>query len=74
AGLIAKVKLDLLSCVEMRAMRPGDTKHDMYKDTGAVESMLLVMFELEYSDSIEQLEVEMQVEMRMWFDAIQFLL
>ncbi|GJE96628.1 hypothetical protein PsYK624_128280 [Phanerochaete sordida] len=75
SGLIAEVKLDLLSCVEIRTVRPSgaarDVRVEALREDGRVESVRLMTFELGYSDSLERLGAETRVEMGAWFDAIQ---
>ena len=75
SGLIAEVKLDLLSCVEVRTVRPAgrdrDVRVDVVRDSGAVENVRLVTFELGYSDSLERLGSETRAGMVAWFEQIQ---
>ncbi|KIP07756.1 hypothetical protein PHLGIDRAFT_408118 [Phlebiopsis gigantea 11061_1 CR5-6] len=75
SGLIAEVKLDLLSCVEIRTVRPSGTERDIRveveREDGRRESMRLMTFELGYSDSLERLGGETRSAMVAWFEAIQ---
>lgn len=75
SGLIAEVKLDLLSCVEIRTVRPSgmerDVRVEVVREDGRVESVRLLTFELGYSDSLERLGSETRTEMVAWFEAIQ---
>lgn len=75
SGLIAEVKLDLLSCVEIRTVRPSgvekDVRVEVERDDGRRESTRLMTFELGYSDSLERLGSETRAEMVAWFEAIQ---
>lgn len=63
------VKLDLLSCVEIRTSRPLNDRDVRVERDG--RSMRLITFELLYSDSLERLGAETRVEMMEWFTAIQ---
>jgi hypothetical protein len=76
SGLIAEVKLDLLSCVEVRTVRPSGTERDVrvdvVRDTGRIENVRLMTFELGYSDSLERLGSDTRQEMVRWFEAIQW--
>lgn len=75
SGLIAEVKLDLLSCVEIRTVRPSgmekEVRVEVERADGRVENARLMTFELGYSDSLERLGAETRVEMSAWFEAIQ---
>jgi hypothetical protein len=63
------VKLDLLSCVEIRTSRPQGASDITVEREG--ESHRLQTFELGYGDSIERLGCETRVEMLDWFNSIQ---
>ena len=63
------VKLDLLSCLEVRTSRAQGASDVTVQRAG--ESHRLQTFELGYGDSIERLGCETRVEMLDWFNAIQ---
>lgn len=63
------VKLDLLSCIEIRTSRPQE-RGDVFVEREG-QSHRLQSFELGYSDSIERLGCETRPEMLDWFNSIQ---